>query len=101
MHDPVTPSPTKEVGAGPPELPGAGPGQEKPNPPILDQQVHFVQELRALLDFVDAYDAVRQSTRQDLLADESRVRSEPEKQPTIQQVVDQLGLGLHLFLQIG
>ena len=64
-----------------------GSSQHKPQPVFLDHEVHFIQQLRQTLNFVDDYDAALWLLRRHLLSDEGRIVGKPEEHLLIQQIV--------------
>ena len=63
---------------------GGGAGQQKTNAPLLDQRLHFVEQHRKFLDFIDDNDRV---LRKKLFAETARPLAEAEENVRMEQVV--------------
>lgn len=76
----------QEVGLAAPELAGAAPGEQEPQPAALDQPVYLVEEARQLLNLVDHDPRARATPITDEAFQQAGVGGEPEGDVRAQQV---------------
>jgi hypothetical protein len=76
----------QQVGLSSPELAGAAPGEEEPEPAALDEPVHLVQEPGQLLDLVDGDPRGQSAPISDEAFEQARVGGQAEDQVRTQEI---------------